>query len=125
MRIAFLDEAGRSRQEPIIVVAGILIHGDRTYRKLVQRFDEIARQFLPQADQKGFVFHAKDIFHGAGRYFKDRNSWPRERRWPILEALAALPREFGIPVVFGHLDKTEYRRDAPAGGRQYQSNAPR
>jgi hypothetical protein len=112
VRIAFLDEAGRSRQEPIIVVAGILIQGDRTYRKLVQRFDEIARQFLPEADQKGFVFHAKDIFHGAGRYFKDRDSWPMERRWPMLAALATLPREFGIPVVFGYLDKAEYRRVA-------------
>src|ERR1700730_14289409 len=112
VRIAFLDEAGRSRQEPIIVVAGVLIHGDRTYRKLVQRFDEIARQFLPEADQKGFCFHAKDIFHGAGHYFKDRDVWPRERRWPILAALAALPRQFGIPIVFGHIDKAEYRRDA-------------
>jgi hypothetical protein len=112
VRIAFLDEAGRSRHEPIIVVGGILVHGDRTYRKLVARFDEIAAAFLPEADRNGFVFHAKDIFHGSGHYFKDRDTWPRSRRWPILSALASLPREFGIPVVFGHLDKAEYRQDA-------------
>jgi hypothetical protein len=112
VRIAFLDEAGRSRHEPIIVVGGILIHGDRTYRKLVARFNEIATAHLPEADRKDFIFHAKDIFHGAGRYFKDRDVWPRERRWPILSALAGLPREFGIPVVYGHLTKAEYHRDA-------------
>jgi hypothetical protein len=111
VRIAFLDEAGRSRQEPIIVVGGVLVHGDRTYRKLVARFDEISAEHLPEPDRKGFVFHAKDIFHGSGRYFGDRETWPRERRWPILSALASLPREFGIPVVFGHLDKAEYRED--------------
>ena len=34
MRLTFLDEAGRSRHEPIIVVAGIIVHGDRLYRRL-------------------------------------------------------------------------------------------
>jgi hypothetical protein len=103
-----LDEAGRSREEPIIVVAGIIIHGDRVYRRLENRLREIT-ELLPEPDRKGFVFHAKDIFHGAGRYFKDRQQWPRNRRWPILRALAALPREFELPVVFGHLNKQEYR----------------
>jgi hypothetical protein len=112
VRIAFLDEAGRSRHEPIIVVGGILVHGDRVYRKLVKRFDDIVEEFLPEADRKNFVFHAKDIFHGSGRYFKDRDIWPRSRRWPILSALAAVPREFEIPVVFGHINKVEYRLDA-------------
>lgn len=112
VRIGFLDEAGRSRQEPMIVVGGVLIHGDRTYRKLVARFDEIEAEHIPISDRKDFTFHAKDIFYGSGKYFGDREKWPRERRWPILTALAGLPREFGIPVVFGHLDKAEYRRDA-------------
>jgi hypothetical protein len=114
VRIGFLDEAGRSRGEPIIVVGGVLINGDRTYRKLVQRLDEIAAEHIPEPDRKGFTFHAKDIFHGSGRYFKNRDDWPRERRWPILTDLAALPAEFEIPVVFGHLDKAEYHRDAAA-----------
>jgi Protein of unknown function (DUF3800) len=112
VRIAFLDEAGRSRQEPIIVVGGILVHGDRTYRSLVKAFDEIAVQFLPKPDQSNFVFHAKDIFHGSGKYFGNRDEWPRERRWPILTALATLPRKFGIPVVFGHLGKNSYLQSA-------------
>ena len=47
MRIAFLDESGRSRQEPKIVVAGILIHGDRTYRKLEEALRTIAVEDLP------------------------------------------------------------------------------
>jgi hypothetical protein len=107
VRIAFLDEAGRSRNEPIIVVAGIIVHGDRTYRELESRIRSIVNSFIPEADRDAFIFHAADIFHGTG-YFKDRNKWPRELRWEKLHELASLPRILGMPVVFGHLPKAEY-----------------
>src|SRR5579872_621704 len=107
VRIAFLDESGRSRQEPYIVVAGLLLHGDRQYRPLEERLDAIRRAHIPESDQDGFIFHAKDLFHGAG-YFQ-RDKWPRNIRNAILQALAAIPREIGFPIVFGHLDKAEYR----------------
>ncbi len=113
MRIAFLDEAGRSRGEPIIVVGGVIINGDRSYLALERDLRGVAEQFLPAGDQRDFVFHAKDIFHGTG-YFKDRRVWPRERRAPILTTLASIPRKHGLPVVFGHVNKAEYRRDAQA-----------
>jgi hypothetical protein len=119
VRLAFLDESGRSRHEPIIVVAGIIVHGDRVYRKLEQRLTEIVVKHIPREDWPGFpredwpgfVFHAKDIFQGAG-YFKDKGKWPRERRFPILHDIAKLPTEFWMPVVFGHVNKDEYRKDA-------------
>jgi hypothetical protein len=107
VRIGFLDESGRSRGEPIIVVAGPVVHGDRTYRKLVACLRDLASEFLPEADRKGFVFHAKDIFHGSGSYFKPRRGdWPWERRLPILKALADIPRRFGLPITFGSFEKT-------------------
>jgi hypothetical protein len=111
VRITFLDEAGRSRQETVIVVGGIIINGDRTYRAIEQEIRDIAVEYLPEADRRDFVFHAKEIFHGT-KYFKDHRVWPLERRTPILRALASLPKKHGLPVVFGHLDKAEYRRDA-------------
>jgi hypothetical protein len=111
VRLGFLDESGRSRDEPIIVVGGIIVHGDRSYRKLERRLAEIVVKHIPKGDWSGFIFHAKDIFQGAG-YFKDKNQWPRERRYPILRDLAALPKELWMPVVFGHVDKAEYRKDA-------------
>jgi Protein of unknown function (DUF3800) len=109
VRIGFLDEAGRSRQEPVIVVAGILINGDRTYRQLELRLREIA-EAIPKEDRKDFVFHAKDLFHGNG-YFKDHSVWPRSRRYPLLHSLAQTPRAFGILVIFGHTVKTQYREE--------------
>jgi hypothetical protein len=109
VRLAFLDESGRSRHEPIIVVAGIVLNGDRTYRKLCERLSTLIEEFIPEQDRGGFVFHAKDIFQGTG-YFKDRTQWPREeKRFPILTTIAAIPRQFGMPVIFGYLNKGEYQ----------------
>jgi hypothetical protein len=106
VRIVFLDEAGRSCGEPMIVVAGPIVHGDRTYRRLAERLDDIRSQFIPAADRKNFLFHAKDIYHGGGQYFKNRkDEWPPLQRFALLRTLAEVPRDFGLPITFGALDK--------------------
>jgi hypothetical protein len=106
VRLTFLDESGRSRHEPIIVVAGIIVHGDRTYRKLEECIRRLTVAVIPEEDRDGFIFHAGDLFQGTG-YFKDREKWPREKRFPILRSLAEMPRKLWIPIVFGHFDKSE------------------
>ncbi len=107
VRLAFLDESGRSRREPFLVVAGMIIHGDHDYRPLEERLKAIVEKHIPEPDRDGFVFHAKEIFHG-GKYF-DRTTWPRERRLPLLDELASIPQKINFPVVFGHISKAEYR----------------
>lgn len=108
VRLVFLDESGRSRSEPFIVVAGVIIHGDHDYRKLETLIQAVAARHLPTEDQDGFVFHASELFSG-GRYFT-REKWPRGKRCAILRELAGIPKAVGFPVVFGHLDKAEYRQ---------------
>jgi hypothetical protein len=111
VRLGFLDEAGRSRNEPIIVVGGIVVHGDRTYRQLEQDVGEIISETIPEHDRDGFLFHTVDLFQGAG-YFKDKTLWPREKRYPILRALAGIPKRRWIPVVFGHMNKEKERPES-------------
>jgi hypothetical protein len=107
VRIAFLDESGRSSGEPFIVVAGPIVHGDRTYRRLVERLHDIASMYILEEDRKGFVFHAKNVYHGSGKYFKSRIAdWPPPRRFEMLKALSQIPREFGLPITFGSFDKS-------------------
>lgn len=110
MQLAFLDELGRSRQESHIVVAGVLVSGDRDYRALEGKLRELRERYIPEPDRDGFVFHAKDIFHGA-KYFKDKTLWPPDKRFPILRDLAALPAKMGLPVAFGHVEKKDYWGD--------------
>lgn len=106
VRIAFLDESGRERRQPIIVVAGVIIHGDHSYRQIEEALRRLVRESVPAADQEGFVFHATDLFHGSG-YFK-REVWAKEDRHAILRNLAAFPVKFCLPIVFGHVAKEEY-----------------
>lgn len=113
MRIAYLDESGRSRHEPIMVAAGVIVHGDRDYRRIEGALIHLAADVIPEPDRAGFVFHASDIFSGTG-YFKDREIWPREARYPILLRLAGIVAAFKLPVVFGHLVKAPYRAEIAA-----------
>jgi hypothetical protein len=109
VRIAFLDEAGRSAGEPIITVAGVIAHGDRDYRRLEEALRSLAAKEIPPQDRNGFVFRAADVFHGSG-YF-DRRKWQQPARFNILRRLASLPDEHSLPVVFGHVVKTDYRKE--------------
>jgi hypothetical protein len=113
VRIAYLDESGRSRHEPIIVVAGVIVHGDRSYRKIEEALDKVVEEEIPESDREGFVLHANHLFHG-NNYF-DKGKWPRERRFPVLERLARLPAAFGLPIVFGSLIKAPYRAEVAHG----------
>ncbi len=115
MRIAYLDEAGISNpvQEPYLVVAGIIIDGDKHWRPLEEHFRALAERYLP--DDPAPLFHAKDIFHGTGKFSRDE--WPRERRWHLLSELAEIPRKYDLPVVFGFNNRQrhgdEVRKVAP------------
>jgi hypothetical protein len=107
VRIAYLDEAGISNrsQEPYLVVAGIILHGDEQWRPLEERLRAIGKRYLPDDDRP--IFHAMDIFHGNAKF--DRTTWPRERRWSLLRELCEVPRELEIPVVFGFHHRQRYR----------------
>lgn len=107
VRLAFLDESGRSRHEPFIVVAGIVINGDKTYRQIEIALHKIKQTHIPTDDSEQIILHAKDIFQGAG-YFRNKTIWPRHRRFRILRDVAMLPHTFALPVVFQFINKAEY-----------------
>jgi len=107
VRLVFLDESGGSPHEPVIVVAGVIVHGDRTYRLLENRLRKIVADAVPEGDREGLILQANYLFYGDGYFDKDK--WPGEARYRILKRLAGLPAEFGLPVVFGHLKRTPDR----------------
>jgi hypothetical protein len=111
VRLAFLDEAGISNpvHEPIVIIAGIIVHGDLQYKRLKGRIQQAIEDWIPPQDRDGFVFHAADLFSGAD-YF-DRNVWPLEIRWQILEELCSIPHEFDLPIVFGFQDRSAIPRE--------------
>ncbi len=102
LKFVYLDEAGSSACEPVSVVAGVIVDGDRQWKRLETRLTEISDSYCP--DRKR-IFHAKDIFHGTKDF--DRESWPLEKRLALLREILGVPMSLEIPVAFGYLNKND------------------
>lgn len=111
MRIVYIDEAGTSNKtdEPFLVVAGVLVHGDHQLNKLNAALQDILRKHIPEADRDKALLHATDIYSGR-KYFdpKRKPEWTIERRMAILDDLAKLPVDLNLKVVFNFLDKVQF-----------------
>ena len=110
MRVAYLDESGTSPKEPVLAVAGILIHGDTQLISVEAHLGSLVEKHIPEDKREGFVFHATEIYHGGGRksIFRDKEEWPDERRWAILDDLVAVPAKFKLPVCISYVERSKF-----------------
>jgi hypothetical protein len=101
VRLTYLDDAGlfNKAQEPFIVIGAAVIDADKQLIAVEDHIESLVRKHIPEKDWDGFVFHATELWSG-GKYFK-REEWPKEKRLAILEDLAAIPKQFDIPITFG------------------------
>src|SRR4051794_11118219 len=70
VRLLHLDESVTSADASFLLVAGIIVHGDRQWPKINERIAALADKYISPAYRARFVFHATDIFHGK-RYWRD------------------------------------------------------
>jgi hypothetical protein len=108
VRFVFLDEGGISRDEPFAVVAGVFVHGDEQLIPLENELERLKQKHIPEKNQKDFIFHAMDIWSGAGKVFKDREKWPLPRRLAILHDLARMPCKFDLPIVYHGYERNKF-----------------
>jgi len=75
MRLTYFDDSGlfNSKQEPFIVVAGVLIDADKQMIAVENHLLDLVKKHIPKQDQDGFVFHAMELWSGS-RYFS-KDSW--------------------------------------------------
>lgn len=106
VRFVFTDEGGISRYEPFVVMAGVFVHGDDQLVPLEEALEELVRKHIPEENQRGFVFHATDIWSGTGKIFKDRDKWPLQKRLDILRDLAGLPKKLDIPIIYDAVERS-------------------
>lgn len=113
MRVLYLDEAGVGNLEsdPFLVVAGVLIHADTQWGPIANRLQELLEAAVPPGQPIPSHLHAKDIFHGTREFPKE--TWSRERRTALLKAVAQIPVEFQIPVVWCAQDRKRFAKECP------------
>jgi hypothetical protein len=117
VRILYLDESGigKIEKDPILVVAGVLIHADSQWGPISNRLNKILLDAVPIGQKTPRYLHAKDIFHGSGEF--PRGGWPDTVRFGILEELSKLPEEFDVPVVWSSMNRRAYAKEYPTESR--------
>jgi hypothetical protein len=111
MRSIYLDEAGISRHshEPVVTVAGVILHTDKQWRALREHFTSLIEEFIPEEHRDGFVFHTHEIWHGAGIF--DPKRYTKDRR-ELLRALSETLTKFQLPVAWGAAKRSQIERIA-------------
>jgi hypothetical protein len=112
MRLVYMDEAGISASEPIATVAGVIVDGDRQWKRLQAFIEDLIKEYVPAERRENFVFHAKHIFHGTK--FFHRTRWPLGKRLALLKRILSIPAMFSVPVAFGYYKKvTTWSPESP------------
>lgn len=109
VHLVYMDEAGISRDEPHLVVSGVMVDADKKLVAVERHIEKLVNRYIPEDHRDGFVFHATELFNGGGKLFKRSDpNWPIERRLEIADELSKAIKKFALPLVFGHVEKKEF-----------------
>lgn len=101
MQFVYFDEAGTAnpKEEPILVVTGVVVDADVQWMKARNRLREITEDFFEGEVPEGALLHAKDIFGGAGHF--PRSKYSLAKRLGLLRSVLAVTDELTLPIVYG------------------------
>jgi len=106
VRLIYLDEAGTDHKAPVVGVGGVLIHGDRNWPEVDAYIRALIDKHIEPAYREGFVFHAKDIYHGSKYFDRNKPEWAdRTKREAVLSDLATIIEVLGLHVIFGRYER--------------------
>jgi uncharacterized protein DUF3800 len=120
VRLVYVDEAGMSnrQQEPFLVVGAVVVDADKKLVAVENHLDKIVRRYIPQEHWGDFIFHATHLFMWGGKVFTKNNpDWPLSKRLEIADALAAIPKKFGLPVIASILERAKFPSDQEMAAR--------
>ena len=117
VRFSYLDESGTSNpdQEPILVVAGVIVDADRQCKNIERYLLEMADEYVPKNKRKQFRdegFHALELTSGGKVFNKVDGTFGRA--YEILCKLCRIPKTFNLPVVYGFVNRQELHAAYPS-----------
>lgn len=113
VRVLYLDESeiGNIKRDPIVVVAGVLIHADTQWAAIADELRSLLLDATPFGAKTPAFLHATDIFHGSGDF--PRDVWDKDRRHGLLDKVGGIVAKYDVPVVWSALDRKKYAREHP------------
>jgi Protein of unknown function (DUF3800) len=97
VRYIFIDEAGISANEPISVVAGIIVHADKQCAPAEEAIENVLDLIPDHKRAQCAAFSAKKIWGDE----KLRENWPLDERMHLLKEMMSIPRKLKLAVAFG------------------------
>jgi hypothetical protein len=110
VRVTYMDESGNSPKDPILIEAAVILHGDDQVIPVEERLQHLIEKHIPRDKRDGFYFHASDIYSGGDKkcIFFDKQEWPDEKRWAILDDILAIPKDFNLPIFAGIIERATW-----------------
>jgi hypothetical protein len=112
VRVVYSDESGTGsiEEEPILVVAAILMNMDMQWRPIEQALDRLA-------PKRNFEFHGARLFRAL------KNGRKRDRADELLRGVLSVPATYRVPIIYCAIDRDGYRRNVrktPHSATEYQ-----
>src|SRR5947209_3817959 len=101
-RSVYLDESGIDVNSAVAVVAAVIVDTDNQWKPVEKYIHSLVEEFVPGDIQNGFVFHAKDLFHGYAKHPSEKTKRRFEQGPELLRRMLEVPGKFGLPVMFGY-----------------------
>lgn len=113
VRFVYLDESGTGnpKEEPFLVVAGVMVHADRQWKRVENYLKEMADKFATPDDRPEFCFHANQMFTGGKATFREK--YPMPKRHAALAELCSIPEKFSLPVFMYAINRAAYSARRP------------
>ena len=107
-KFVHMDEAGISHGEPYCAQVGVIVTADAQWKQVERRIAEVLADLVPYKHSKGYIFHAKEIFHGTDSYYTRERFPDPQMRAAVVRRVASIATEFELPVLIGWLTKANF-----------------
>jgi Protein of unknown function (DUF3800) len=124
VRLIYFDEAGTASeaQEPITVVASVIVHGDNQWGPIEDYLDWVRASIIPEPHRESFPgFHAKDLFSSGSSL---TGVWGRTKRWEVFDAFLETFRRVELPVVWMGVERSLLKQKFAVAGVPIDAHDP-
>jgi hypothetical protein len=93
----------------VAIVAAVIVDTDQQWKPVEKYAYGLIEEFVPPEIQDGFLFHAKDLFHGWTKNVFEKKKHRFEAGPEILRRMLEIPCKFNLPITFGYVRVREVR----------------